>query len=376
MDYFDWYAAYLHRTCPVVDAHLDLVTEVYRRRLAGEKAVLYQYYKKEFQKGCVNLVFVSLFLGEKELKDCMTDGAFPNGAVLKKALDMLAAFYADLEETKGLVQLVTDRESLRQILVNRGLLGRQRVGVLLYLEGLDMLEGEPELLRCFYAMGVRGAALTWNRREGMPDIFAKGCGETAQSFESKKNDVHAGDYRDEDINIRGADGSISKSSAITGKGVQALFLMEYLGIFVDCSHLGKEAAWLLPSFTKKAYVATHSNAQALKEHERNLTEEEIKEIAERGGVIGVNACREFLTKQETKLSGMDALCSQILYLAELAGEECVGLGLDMGEGCVLDSYGELPVITAKLLRRGCSPETVKKILGGNWVRFLAKMWEV
>ena len=40
MDYFDWYAAYLHRACPVVDAHLDLVTEVYRRRLAGEKGIL------------------------------------------------------------------------------------------------------------------------------------------------------------------------------------------------------------------------------------------------------------------------------------------------------------------------------------------------
>ena len=87
MDYFDWYAAYLHRACPVVDAHLDLVTEVYRRRLAGEKGILKKYYKDEFQKSGVNLVLASLFLGEDELRDSREGCAFPKGAVLKKSME-------------------------------------------------------------------------------------------------------------------------------------------------------------------------------------------------------------------------------------------------------------------------------------------------
>lgn len=329
MDYFDWYAAYLHRTCPVADGHRDLVTEVYRRRRGGERGVLNEYYKKEFQKSGVNLIFASLFLGADELDSCEENGVFPSGAILKKAMDMLAVFFADLEETKGKVQLVTDKASLLRISAKKGLSRRRRVGVLLYLEGLDMLEGEPELLRCFYAMGVRGAALTWNARRELANVFAKGCGETEAGF-----------------------------PPITDKGVQALLLMEQLGIFVDSSHLSREAAWLLPAFTKKAYVATHSNAAAVKEHERNLTEDEIGEIAGRGGVIGVK------------------LCDQILHLIEAAGEDHVGFGLDLGEGNLLADYRELPALTAELLRRGLSVETVKKILGLNWIRYLLEIFQI
>lgn len=352
MDYFDWYAAYLHRTCPVVDGHRDLVTDVYRRRQNGGTGILNQYYKKEWLKSGVNLIFASLFLGEDELKDCRRDGVISQGAVLKKAMEMLAAFYADLEEAKGKVALVTDRNSLLRITEKRGISRRHGIGVLLYLEGLDMLEGEPELLRCFYAMGVRGASLTWNERKELPNAFGVGTGEECGTG--------AWDAAEE--------------PPITDKGVRALFLMEQLGIFVDSSHLSRQAAWLLPSFTKKPYAATHSNAAALAEHKRNLTEEEIREIGSRGGVIGVNGYRKFHRHISEgggeKDSGIDALCAQIFYLLEAAGEGCVGLGLDLGEENFLEDTGGLPALTAELLRRGMTVERVKKILGGNWIRYL------
>lgn len=378
MDYFDWYAAYLHRTCPVADGHRDLVTEVYRRRRDGETGVLNKYYKTEFQKSGVNLIFASLFLGTDELESCRENGVFPSGAVLKKAMEMLTAFYADMEETKGRVQLVTDGESLLRITAKKGFSRCCKVGVLLYLEGLDMLEGEPELLRCFHAMGVRGASLTWNLRREMPNPFAEGCG-----GKMEKSDVCGDDMPE-------PEGRTAVESPITDKGVQALFLMEQLGIFVDCSHLSREAAWLLPTFTKKAYAATHSNAAALKEHERNLTEASIKEIAERGGVIGVNAYQEFNycrtdadigDRQENskqrcndhKRKDVDALCNQILYLMKAAGEDHVGFGLDFGEDTLIADYSELPTLTAEMLRRGVSVESMKKILGGNWIRYLLQV---
>lgn len=343
MDYFDWYAAYLHRTSPVADAHLDLVTEVYRRRKAGETGILNQYYKQEFQRSGVNLIFASLFLGRDELEECMENDTFPKGAVLKKSLEMLAAFYADMEETKGKVQLITDKASLLRITAKRGLSRRHKVGVLLYLEGLDMLEGEPELLRCFYAMGVRGAALCWNHRKELPNDFAKGCGFDTAPY------------------------------PITDKGVQALVLMEELGIFADSSHLSRQAVYLLPFFTKKPFAATHSNAAALLLHQRNLMDEEIKEIAGRGGMIGVNAYQAFVTKQEEKEAAINALCDHIAYLLKAAGENNVGFGLDLGEGTVIAGYRELSKITAQLLRKGYSAETVKKVLGENWIRFLLEV---
>ncbi len=379
MDYFDWYAAYLHRTCPVADAHLDLVTEVYRRRKKGERGVLNTYYREEFQKGGVNLVVASLFLGGDELNDCMEEGIFPGGSLLKKSLEMLSAFYEDLEETKGRMQLVTDRDSLLRITAKRGFSRQYKVGIVLYLEGLDMLEGEPELLRCFYAMGVRGAALTWNRRREIVNVLAEGCGGNVTISGERKE---SGEKRDQ---------------AITDKGVQALFLMEKLGIFVDSSHLSREAAWLLPSFTKKPYAATHSNSAALVSHQRNLTDGEIEEIAGRGGVIGVNAYRKFCGcfskddagmaldtcgyrsadvtggEKENCEAGIDALCDHTAYLIKKAGEDHVGFGLDFGEDTVLSGYAELPKVTAALLRRGFSVETMKKVLGGNWICFLSEI---
>lgn len=373
MDYFDWYAAYLHRTSPVADGHRDLVTDIYRRRQDGETGILNKYYKREWRKSGVNLIFASLYLGSDELEDCREGGVFPQGAVLKKAMEMLAAFYADLEETKGKVQLVTDRDSLLRITAKRGLSRRHRTGILLFLEGLDMIEGESELLRCFYAMGVRGASLTWNERKELPNVLAKGCGETFKSAGGRKEGVSA------------AEGKTADPSPITDKGVQALFLMERLGIFVDSSHLCREAAWLLPAFTKKPFAATHSNAAAVKGHVRNLTEEEIKEISVRGGVIGVNGYKEFnqcipeggtgrkghsCEADSLDQSGICALCAQIFYLLKAAGEDCVGLGLDLGEGNFFADTRELPALTAELLRRGLAAETVKKILGGNWIRYL------
>lgn len=378
MDYFDWYAAYLHRTCPVADAHLDLVTEVYRRRKKGERGVLNTYYREEFQKGGVNLVIASLFLGRDELDDCMENDIFPRGALLKKSLEMLAAFYEDLEETKGRMQLVTDRDSLLGITAKRGFSRQYRVGIVLYLEGLDMLGGEPELLRCFYAMGVRGAALTWNRRREMVNAFAEGCGVdtrisgTAEREENEREDRACGESGE-----KKEDGK----QAITDRGVQALFLMEKLGIFVDSSHLSREAAWLLPSFTEKPFAATHSNSAALVPHLRNLTDGEIEQIAGRGGVIGINAYRKFCRLSaegdvgtERSACGADfvnALCDHAAYLIKKAGEDHVGFGLDFGEDTVLSGYHELPGVTAELLRRGFSVETMKKVLGGNWIRFLS-----
>lgn len=379
MDYFDWYAAYLHRTSPVADAHFDLVTEVYRRRKAGETGILNQYYKQEFQRSGVNLIFASLFLGRDELGQCMENGSFLEGAVLKKSLEMLAAFYADMEETKGRVQLITDKASLLRITVKRGLSRQHKIGILLYLEGLDMLEGEPELLRCFYAMGVRGAALCWNHRKELPNDFAKGCGFDAEVAEIVENTENMEEVEKKENGIyQKGNGECcfaenKESWAITDKGVQALVLMEELGIFADSSHLSRQAAYLLPFFTKKPFAATHSNAAALLPHQRNLTDEEIKEIAERGGVIGVNAYQEFVTKQQEKEAAINALCDQIAYLLKSAGEKHVGFGLDLGEGTVIAGYRELPKITAQLLRKGHSAETVKKVLGENWIRFLLEV---
>ncbi len=350
MDCYDRYAEKLHSMCPVADAHLDLVTAVYRKKQAGEAGSLKSYYLEKLREGGVNLVFASLFLGEAELEGCLEKDGYPKGVILRKSLEMLSCFLKELDEAGEEAVLVTDRASLSKALRGKQKQGKRPVGFLIYLEGLDMLEGEPELLRCFYAMGVRGAALTWNKRPRLQNPFADGC------FAEEKES--------------GISNFGTAADSITDSGVQVISLMEELGIFVDCSHLSREAIDFLPFVTKKPYVATHSNARALAEHHRNLTDEQISRLAARGGIIGVNSYGEFVGEDGMQLSGAERICRQIMYLLEKAGEDHVGLGLDFGEGSCLTGYEELPAITAGLLRMGCPERTVRKVLGENWIRFL------
>ncbi len=345
MDYYDGYAAYLHMTCPVVDAHLDLVTEVYRNYLAGKCGILKNKYLVKLREGGVNLVFASLFMGERELRGCFLGHPFSQGAIMKKALEMLAVFLKEMEEAGKEAVLIKNRDSLLEVAGQKKENKKWPVGIVLYLEGLDMLEGEPELLRCFYEMGVRGAALTWNQRRMLPNPFAEGC--RTQEEEAA-------------------------AQAISEKGIRVISLMEELGIFVDGSHLSRRAGEILPLVTKKPYVATHSNADSLAPHPRNLTDRQITRLAKRGGVIGVNAYRDFVSEKE--ISPLEGFCNQIVYLLEKAGENHTGLGLDFGEGSCLAGYRELPEITARMLRRGYPERVVRKILGENWLRFLYSLW--
>lgn len=369
------YARKLHEKYPVVDAHLDLVTAVYRKRQSGETGSLKKYYLEKLREGGVNLVFASLFLGEEELAGCLEKDrgsdeemlcCYRRGAIYKKSMEMLSEFMEEVEMAGEEAFLVTDRRTLSKVWQAKERGKKYPVGILLYLEGLDMLEGDTEALRTFYELGVRGVALTWNKRPELPNPFAEGCGMEEEEMQK---------------------------GAITEKGIQVISLIEELGMFVDSSHLSRRALDMLPAVTHMSYAATHSNAAAIVSHQRNLTDEQIKNLTERGGVIGVNTYAEFIffeeeiRKDKTDMSDIDkeannkddykyvieGICRQTAYLLRTAGEDYVGFGLDLGEGNCLPDYRRLPDVTARLLEMGYGEKALQKILGENWLRFLWKI---
>ena len=361
--FLDW-ARQIHKENPVVDAHFDLAAEVYERRLAGERDVVERRYLPHFQEAGLNVLVSSIYVSGRDLPE----------QGLRRALGQIAALREDLEPVKDRICVVTGKRELEKALWEK------KTAVLLALEGLDPLSSDLGLLRIFYDLGVRGASLTWSRR----NAFATGC-------------CKAGEFRE----IPGG---------LTDLGREAVQKMEELGMWLDVSHLNNDGFSEICACAGRPFIASHSDAWEIHPNYRNLKDGQIEALAARGGVIGVNACallagtgpgasgRADAGKAgETKKAGQTAvslcgaretalsqLARHVEYLVEKAGEAHVGLGLDLCRGLseatprirfqtdsddILAHHGELLKLTAILLSRGMKEETVAAVAGGNFLRF-------
>src|SRR5205814_847712 len=157
----------------------------------------------------------------------------------------------------------------------------------------EALEPDPAtLLRLFYELGVRIVSLTWNR----PTKFAAGSGHSAAA---------------------------GRAGGLTPEGVALIREMNELGIVLDVSHLHDSAFEAAVAAAHGPVVATHSNARAVAEHPRNLTDAQIYAIGATGGLIGVNFFPAFVGGV-----GEAGLVRQIEYLGSLIGRDKVALGPD------------------------------------------------
>lgn len=329
-------ACRIHREHPIVDAHLDLAGEIYHRYCMGERSVIRNHYLMHWRKAGIRLIVSSVYVPNRDL---------PYHG-LWAALNQISALYEDIDTIQEEVRLVKSSEEIKQTLADG------KIGILLYMEGLDVLTDDVLLLRSFFEMGVRGASLTWSRRNQL----GEGC---------------APADRIEDI-----------PGGLTALGKEALAWLEKRGMFVDISHLNDDGIRDVISLTKKPFIASHSNARRITNNYRNLPDETIRTIAKRGGVIGINAHQKIVGARPGK-EGRDKICDHIQYIRNLAGTDCIGIGLDLCDsynqaaphqlseepGDCLNNHEELILITEELLRRGICEEDVIKIMGGNFIRY-------
>ena len=241
--FLDW-ARQIHKENPVVDAHFDLAAEVYERRLAGERDVVERRYLPHFQEAGLNVLVSSIYVSGRDLPE----------QGLRRALGQIAALREDLEPVKDRICVVTGKRELEKALWEK------KTAVLLALEGLDPLSSDLGLLRIFYDLGVRGASLTWSRR----NAFATGC-------------CRAGEFRE----IPGG---------LTDLGRKAVQKMEELGMWLDVSHLNNDGFSEICACAGRPFIASHSDAWEIHPNYRNLKDGQIEALAARGGVIGMNAC--------------------------------------------------------------------------------------
>jgi microsomal dipeptidase-like Zn-dependent dipeptidase len=145
---------------------------------------------------------------------------------------------------------------------------------------------------------------------------------------------------------------------------------------VDLSHLKPEAFDDVLALDDELVVASHSNAQAIHGHRRNLNDDQIRHIAERDGLVGIVLYNDFLGEAPVTL---DTVFAHIEHMVALVGPDHVGLGSDLDGGFPpalapegIDSVADLRRIGAGLADRGYPTDAVEKILGGNWIRVLRR----
>jgi len=166
-----------------------------------------------------------------------------------------------------------------------------KIGALMSIEEGGVLGGDLDKLKQAYQDGVRLITLTWNYPNGLGEPH---CGE-----QHKK---------------------------LTPKGIEFVEAMQDLGIIVDCSHLNDAGTEQLGDILDTPFVASHSNAREVTAHTRNLPDNLIKLIANKGGVIGLNFAQSFLGT--SSVSRIDDIVKHGLYLINKGGEDVVALGTD------------------------------------------------
>ncbi|GJM21814.1 MAG: peptidase [Planctomycetota bacterium] len=310
----------LHSRAVVFDAHADTLTEMTDRGydldvgLEGSQLDL-----QRCAGGVLDVQVLTAFVSPKSL---------PEGAARVRAqLDTLDRQLALFPER---IALCAERGQIAEAL------GGGKLAIVPAIEGGHALENDLDHLLEFRRRGVRTMTLTWNNS----NEWADGCGDAGP---------HGG---------------------LTARGREVVAAMEELDMIVDVSHAARSTFDDVLACTTRPLIASHSCARALRDHPRNLDDDQLRAIAAQGGVACLNFYPPFLVSAgEAQLSDLFA---HLEHFLSVAGAEHVGLGSDF-DGIPTTPIGmhdvaQLPRITEGLLERGHAPDSIRAVLGGNLMR--------
>ena len=327
----------------IVDLHFDMPMDLYEKRDRGN--VLATDYLPELEAGNIGVLGSAIYIEDRYLAEMG----------LRVALDQIARLYAQAEQGARFAIC----KSYQEILDARK---DRKIALLITMEGVEPLGTDLDLLRVFYELGVRVIGLTHARRNAAGDggIFAP-----------------SGSPRD----------------GLTAFGRDVVQACEALGVIVDLAHISPAGFDEILAITTKPPIISHANARKYYDIERNITDEQIKMIGERHGVIGVNAVLVSPKKEESTL---DRYVDHIEHVADLIGIDGIGIGFDFFEFIYrqwpepakkelaakfttphfipdLSNHSHARNLTRRLIERGFSDKNIEKILRGNWIRIFKEL---
>ncbi len=331
----------------VVDMHCDTIAELYYSHRDGGCASILENKLhidlKKMEKGDYLLQNFALFthLGEVERP-------------FEYCMKLADTFYTELEAHQdriGIVRCWDDIEANCKA---------GRMSALLAIEEGGVCQGELAYLRNFYRLGVRMMTLTWN----FPNELA---------FPNKmpKNHTDAG------CPPRCVPDT---ENGLTEKGIAFVREMERLGMILDISHLNDAGIWDVFRYARKPFVASHSNARALASHPRNLTDDMIRAMGERGCVAGINFCASFLRDGENGEEPRHSYCKDMVahmkHMRQVGGIGCVGLGTDFdGIGSIVEmgDCSGMQMLADEMKRQGFAESEIEAVFFGNVLRLYKEL---
>lgn len=346
----------------VFDLHSDVATDVALRRGRGEQRVLATRHLPFWKNGGIAAAITVLWV-ESDHRHRPVD----------RVLELLGALLADLAETPE-AALATSAEEIMQA-VKAG-----KVALVLGAEGLSFLEFWPtsadpdssamderahQALAILSSCGLRHAILAWNE----PNRFASATGLGGPVAE--------------------VSGHQGRSPGLTVAGRHLVEQLTDLGIALDLSHLDEPSFWEVVASYPGPPLASHSNARALCDVSRNLSDAQLRAIARQDGLIGLNSWPPFIHPTDPSL---ERLVDHAVYIAGLIGVRHLALGFDftgylpralthrLSEGrpafmpADLSGPEQVPFLLEALERRGFTSTEIAAIAHDNALRVLKSAW--
>ncbi len=310
----------------VFDGHTDIMADVVKRRKMGESDVFRRHHLDKLAHGKVmgaNFVY----------------WMDPQKATLADLVEGLALIREEVVMAGDVLHMVNSMKDFEEAAE------RDKLAVVLGMEGLAAIGADIHRIPWLFEQGIRCASLTWNESNDLATGIA--------------GDVNRG---------------------LTKAGQVAVGKMEELGILLDASHLNEKSFWDVMNRVSKPIVASHSNAWSLCQHTRNLKDDQLKIIAETGGLVGVNAVGDFLAHEHANLNHF---VHQVDYMVSLVGIDHVSLGFDFCDflGLETEKSPEERNITADLetsrdvqkairllTEKGYHEDEVQKLAKDNYMR--------
>lgn len=312
----------------IIDMHCDTIHELWEGRKRGEHMTLRRNNLmldlERMKKGVYSVQNFALFVEQK-----------PEISSFATVKELLSVFREEME---------TNADWVSQVMNTKEILENEKEGklsALLTVEGGEACEGRLENLQYLYDQGVRMMTLTWN----FPNEIGHPNFDENQDFFTPNT-----------------------SEGLTETGIRFVKEMERMGMIVDVSHLSDAGFYDVVKYTKRPFVASHSNARSVCPWVRNLTDDMIRRLADRGGVVGLNYCADFLRDSRT---GELDIGRQARHIADVGGIECVGLGSDFDgippyQGC--PKAEQMDKLAAIFEKNGFGQREIDKILYQNVFR--------
>jgi len=345
-------AARLHQQAIVVDTHIDTTQLLLRdgwdfmarhaARTAGgrdENASHVDYPRA--REGGLDAAFFSIYM----------PGTVTGPEAVKRSLLLIDAVRRLAEQHPGEIALATSAADVRA--ANKA----GKFAALMGMEGGHMIDDNLSILRDYQRLGVRYLTLSHS------------------------------------VNTNWSDSSGDKPAhnGLTDFGKDVVRELNRLGVMVDISHVADKTFWDALEVSRAPLLASHSSCRALSGHPRNMTDDMIKALGAKGGVIMINYATTFLSNElyeatqnnvpaaERPRVSWEKIVDHIDHAVKLVGAAHVGLGSDFDGTTVpdgMDDVSKLPKITAALRQKGYAEQDVRNILGENILRLMEKVEEV